>query len=679
LVAGEDRTNSVAGIGAPPSPEATTRPREAVRVLGLRPALKRIYLTVDGRSLALCRVVLATVLLVDLFRRVRWLRDFYSNDGLLPNHTMLWRPPQPRIFSVFFMASNVDEAAVGFVVAFFCFFCLLIGWRTRLFHLLSFAMTTSLHNRILFAENWGSVTLGTLMVWTAFLPLGRRFSIDALLAGLRAGRDERPDDIAAGRLPAPDRRPAVSLAVLAVLLQLAAIYGFNCAHKSGVTWRTGTAIHYTLYQERIITWLGVWTREHAPFAVTRALTYGTLAVEGVAPILVLTPIFWRKTRLVAVVLLTALHTGIALMVNLGIFSAAVMAYYPLLLDASHWDWLSRRWRDRGPRLLAFYDAGCGVCFQIVRVLARLDVGRRVTWISNQDASRRPADVDAGLLDRTVLVVDTRSPRRWTRGDAAARILSALPFGALWAWVLLVPGLRTVAGYGYDAFARHRTAISAFLGYRACGIVEPRGALPTEAEGGNPAARVGSEAPVHRALRQLLPPMRELGVLVTLVVLGADLSVSNTAVPRALRWDGRPKWMEAAVMYPHVFEGWGMFAPEAPQSDYMVVVDAVTTDGRHVDPYNEVGSRVFALPVDDIPVRLGHDSMFCDYTLRIKNAGSYHQAFQEWLLRYPERTGNPRDALVSFEAFQIEHTSPPPGKTHATDVRKHTFLTWPARR
>jgi predicted DCC family thiol-disulfide oxidoreductase YuxK len=645
-------------------------------VAELRRAFTRAYLTIDGRSLALCRIVLATVLIVDLLRRVRWIRDFYSNAGLLPNHTMLWRPPLPRLFSVFFMASNADEAALGFVIAFACFFCLLIGWRTRLFHLLSFVMTTSLHNRILVAENWGAVTLGTLMVWTAFLPLGRRFSVDEVLASLRAGRDEGPADLAAGRLPEPDRRPAVSLAVLAILLQLAVIYAFNFVHKSGVTWQTGTAIHYTLFQERIVTWLGVWTREHMPFAVTRSLTYGTLAIEGSAPFLILTPFFWRQTRVLAIVLLTALHTGIALMVNLGVFSAAMIAYYPLLLDASHWDWLTRRWRARGPRLLAFYDASCGICFQIARVLARLDVGRRVTWISSQDAGMRPADVDTALLERTVLVIEPKTHERWTRADAAARIFSALPLGSLWAWGLRVPGLRALAGRAYDAFARRRTEVSAWLGFAACGIPDPDAASPSAralVSDGAP------KTPMEQAVSRLLPRLRETGVLIAMIVLGADLSVSNAAVPRGLRWESRPKWMEAAVMYPHVFEGWGMFAPEAPRSDYMVVVDAVTADGRHVDPYNEVGSRVYALPVDDIPVRLGHDSMFCDYTLRIPNAGSYHQAFQDWVLRYPERTGNPRDAIVSFEASQIEHASPPPGQIHATDVRRHTFLTWPAHR
>ncbi len=119
----------------------------------------------------------------------------------------------------------------------------------------------------------------------------------------------------------------------------------------------------------------------------------------------------------------------------------------------------------------------------------------------------------------------------------------------------------------------------------------------------------------------------------------------------------------------------LFSPDAPLRDYQVVVDAVTRDGRHVDPLNEVSSRVATLPVEDIPKRLGHDSFWCDYQLRIPNMPAYHQAFIEWLVRYPERTGRPQDTLVSFEAWLLEHASPKPGETEPTDVRRHVFLRW----
>ena len=134
------------------------------------------------------------------------------------------------------------------------------------------------------------------------------------------------------------------------------------------------------------------------------------------------------------------------------------------------------------------------------------------------------------------------------------------------------------------------------------------------------------------------------------MLAAEVSVANPAVPRgaALR-ASPPQWMVGRGHVPaHLPELVAVLARRAAHRRDGLV-DAVTRDGRHVDPYNEVGSRVADVPVDRVPVRLGHDSFWCDYTLRIPDAGVYHQAFLEWVLRYPERTGNPNDTIASFDA------------------------------
>ena len=631
---------------------------------------RRTYLQIDLRSLALGRIVLGLVLIGDLLRRVPYLRDLYSNLGLIPNHTVLWRPPFPRIFSVFFMASLPEEAAIWFFIAFVCFFCFLIGYRTRLFHLLSFAMTTSLHNRILSAENWGGVAIGVLMIWTAFLPLGRRFSVDAIRASLRARPDETPADLAAG-VPPPDERQTTSLAALGLLLQIAIIYWLNFVHKSGPTWQDGSAVHYVLWQERIVTWIGLQVREHAPYALTKLLTEGTLVVEASAAFLVLTPIFWRWTRFIAALLLVGLHGGIALLVNLGIFSFAMMAFQPFLLTDAQWTLFARLVPRRDRARVVFYDVDCGICWAVVRVLARMDVHRRLRWVPNSDLGALPAGVAPELLDRTMLVLDPATDRRWTRAAAFAEIFGALPLGRLWCWPMRLPGVRTLADRAYDRFARNRTTISGWFGLAACGVKSvPRTATSVATAPADPVT------PLRAWFREQTPFFREFAAAVVFVVLAAEVSVANPAIPRDLRFEHRPEWMVAAVMYPHVFEGWSLFSPDAPLTDETIYVDAVTRDGRHVDPYNEVGSRVADIPIDRVPVRLGHSSFWCDFTLRLPDAGVYHQAFIEWILRYPERTGNSNDTITKFDAYVVEQNSPKPGEVEPTNLRQHRFLQWP---
>ena len=224
----------------------------------------------------------------------------------------------------------------------------------------------------------------------------------------------------------------------------------------------------------------------------------------------------------------------------------------------------------------------------------------------------------------------------------------------------------MAGRGYDLFARNRTAISIWLGLAACGIPSvPR-----------PAMRVDPPTPLRAWLRARLSLAREIAVALVFLTLAAEVSVANPAVPPALRFEHRPEWMVAAVMYPHLFEGWSLFSPDAPLTDETVSVDAVTRDGRHVDPYNQIGSRVATVPIDDVPVRLGHASFWCDYTLRIPDTGVLHQALIEWILRYPERTGRAADAIVKFDAYAVEHDSPGPNETQPQRARKRRFLSWP---
>ena len=631
--------------------------------------LRRTYLQIDLRSLALGRIVLGLVLIGDLLRRVPYLRDLYSNLGLIPNHTVLWRPPFPRIFSVFFMASLPEEAAVWFFIAFVCFFCFLVGYRTRLFHLLSFAMTTSLHNRIVIAENWGGVAIGVLLVWTAFLPLGRRFSVDAIRASLRARSHETPADLAAG-VPPPDERQTTSLAALGLLLQIAVIYWFNYLHKSGPTWREGSAVHYVLWQERIVTWVGLQVRQHLPDAFTRLLTEGTLAIEASVAFLVLTPIFWRWTRFVAALLLVGLHGGIALLVNLGIFSAAMIAFQPFLLTDAQWTLFSRLVPRRERARTVFYDVDCGVCWAVVRVLARMDVHHRLRWVPNNELGALPAGVDPELLDRTMLVLDPATDRRWIRAAAFAEIFGALPLGRLWAWPIRGPGIRTLADRAYDTFARNRTAVSGWFGLAACGLPSAGGIATVATASADPAI------PLRAWFRQQIPFLRELCAAVVFVVLAAEISASDPSVPRALRFEHRPDWLVAVAMYPHLTEAWGLFAPDAPLTDETIYVDAVTRDGRHVDPYNEIASRVATVPIEAVPVRLAQSSFFFDYTLRIPNADVFHQAFIEWILRYPDRTGNPNDGVTKFDAYVVEQRSPKPGEVAPTNPHQRLFLQWP---
>ncbi len=451
-----DLPESAAPLPAPapsaPAPSAPA-PLRFERLGRFRRWFTGKYLTIDARSVGLGRVAVAIVLLVDLIRRIPVLDLFYTNDGLLPNHTLLWRPPTQWMFSFFFLASLRDEATLCFAICGFVYLALLVGWRTTLMRFLAPICLISLHARVTLVENGGDWMLCELIVWAAFLPLGRRFSVDAVRASLRRRRETtaaeladraalraepRPDPLTDDQSGAPNR--IVSLAAFTILLQLALSYFFNALQKGGQTWRSGSAVHYVLYQNRMVTWFAVWMRAHMTLPLSRVLSWSALATESVLPILILSPVARVWTRRAAVLAVIGLHVGFQSFINLGIFSWTMIGYTPFLLMAAEWDLFARLVARSPRRLTVYFDAGCGVCFQIARVIARLDVFERIRLVSSAEVPADAEGLPPELLERTIVAVDERG-HRTRRADAVAAILRALPLGLLWFWPLRVPGLR----------------------------------------------------------------------------------------------------------------------------------------------------------------------------------------------------------------------------------------------
>ena len=152
---------------------------------------------------------------------------------------------------------------------------------------------------------------------------------------------------------------------------------------------------------------------------------------------------------------------------------------------------------------------------------------------------------------------------------------------------------------------------------------------------------------------------------------------NAAIPQFLKHE-QPLWIKRLVAYPRMIQAWSMFASDAPITDESLVVDAVTVDGRHVDPYSEASGRYPNPGRFEIPTRLDNDSLFFNYSGRLPNSHAYHTAFEEWVLRYHERTGNPNDRIIKFDAYAVTDDSPPPGELHARNIRSRVFLSYPRR-
>jgi hypothetical protein len=303
------------------------------------PATKRCYwsafrskvaelFALDLRSLALFRIVLGLLLIGDLVIRSSDLTAHYTDDGVMPRSEMPvnW----PRLLHSL-GGSAAFEAAL-FVVAGLVAVALVVGYRTPLVTFVSWFLLHSLHGRNYLILQGGDAFLRVILFWGIFLPLGERWSVDA------------------ARALTPARRPnrVISVAAAAYILQICFVYWFTAALKSDpVWWPDGTAVYYALSIEQFATPLGKYLLNFPD--LLQLLTYATLALEVLGPLLLFVPFFTGPIRFGIVVSFMLFHLiGLGLCMELGPFPYVCAVAWMALLPTWFWE---RRWVARAEQWL----------------------------------------------------------------------------------------------------------------------------------------------------------------------------------------------------------------------------------------------------------------------------------------------------------------------------------------
>lgn len=661
------------------SPPATPAPDGAATTSergGVKDAL-RTFATTDPRTLGLFRIAFGVFLLVDLYRRLPDYVFFYTNEGMLPNHAAIYRPMSGYLFSVYHAFSTRGEVLAAFGLTAVLYLLYLVGWKTRLMQVLTLVAVTSLHSRNIMLENGGDVVSNLLALWTCFLPLGRRFSLDALIASMRETNEHGADELNDRTSPFVDRRAIVSLAVPAIVLNLAFIYFFNTIHKDGAAWREATSVHYVLWADRLVNPLGVALRQVVPPIAINIMTTGTLVIESSICVLLLSPFWIRSCRRVAALMIIMLHCGFQTVGHFGLFSFVMMLHSILLLGPEDWDALARRMRERLPSRVVYYDAACGVCHQFARLLKRLDHLDKVRFVGN-DSGALPAGITEADTQETLIVTDALGTKVWKFNDAITQALRAIPYGVFLAKLLELPGIHALARAGYVYFAKHRQSVSQELGYAACGLPQSFGG-----DGQTPKALrppVFGKAPIV---------LRELALSVFIVALGSQMLAENRKVPQrlclpntthCLPWNlkQQPRALAAIAQYPRFFEGWSMFAPIPPLDDGKLVVDAVTVDGRHVDPLAGGAAPEYEMP--PLGEGLLMTQLWYEFHERIRRDANtrYRPYFQDWIINWHKIEKRPaNDQIVSFEVYWVSRPTQPPFERRRLDSRRTRIMNWSA--
>ena len=260
-----------------------------------------------------------------------------------------------------------------------------------------------------------------------------------------------------------------------------------------------------------------------------------------------------------------------------------------------------------------------------------------------------------------------SGRIWTQHRAVARILRALPGGVLVSWVVLIPGISHLAGWGYVRFGANRHRVSAWAGYGECGL-RP---LPDTA---TLTARPPS------GLQRMTRRVSWVISMAVLVFFMSATTYQNLVENRFMRTHFdfvQPAWSKRAVQYGRFFQGWSMFAPDAPKRDGYLVIDAELPDGTRIDPQT-------GLPPVIEPANFGRmdwDQMWGSYSQRIatKRNTSHRRGLSDWLrntrIRRLELPAGQR--LTRFKVIYIGDYSPAPGSGAAPRIYEQPVIVeWP---
>ena len=297
------------------------------------PRWVRTVFSADLRSLAVFRIVLALVVLLDLADRSRNLTAHYTDAGVMPRADLLAHRDilDSTSFSINLISGGAFVQGVIFVIAALAAVGLLVGYVTRLMTLIVWLLVVSIEWRNPLLNGGGEGLLRLLLFWSLFLPLGAMWSVD-----------RRRD-----RGPPPASMRVASVPVAALFLQYAFVYWFAFLLKSSPEWRSeGTALSRALGLEEFAKPLA-HTLLQFP-SLLMVMTFGVLAIEGLGPFLLLSPFKTGPLRTLGVALFMSLHLGIWLTLGMGIFPAVAGLTMVCFLPTWFWDRVARL-RGRPPR------------------------------------------------------------------------------------------------------------------------------------------------------------------------------------------------------------------------------------------------------------------------------------------------------------------------------------------
>ncbi|AFZ36500.1 HTTM domain protein [Stanieria cyanosphaera PCC 7437] len=396
----------------------------------------------DLRSLALFRIGLASVIITDLVIRFGDIQAHYSDYGVLPRIALIEEFIKPWYWSIHLLSGEPFVQVILFGFALFFAFLLLIGYRTKLATIASWAMIISLHNRnpaLIFA---GDDTLRAIAFWSMFLPLGAYYSVDNALNN--------------STKPLPKR--IVSGATLGFILQLCYIYMFSAwfKHQSPLWSQEGSAVYYALNFDQYGTGFGQFLLQLTPLLPT--MTFSALWFEWSGALLLFIPFRTNFFRCVAIISFILLHFSFGLSFTIGIFPILCIVVWLAFIPSNIWNWLEKKtYSQEKAGLKINYDKDCGFCKKVVHFLRTFLILPGTPLLVAQDN----VSVYADMQKYNSWVVEDWQGNRHYKWEAIAYVVSLSPLFWFLVPILRLKPLMVIGNKFYETIASNRKCAGNF--------------------------------------------------------------------------------------------------------------------------------------------------------------------------------------------------------------------------
>jgi predicted DCC family thiol-disulfide oxidoreductase YuxK len=490
--------------------------------------------SLDLRTLALYRVLMGIIVMLDVLNRVPDLRAFYTDSGLIPRATFVSSMAQPWSFSLHLANGGVGFIAILMLIHFLTGLFMSLGLFSRWATIGAYLLTVSQHNRNWLVNNGGDDLLRSLLFISIFLPLARVFSMDsALTENKLEGEKEH-----------------FSTWGLTIYLQAFVVYYFSYLLKISPIWREDyTALAYSLRLDIFATPL-----THLFYSselVSKTMTVFTIWLEFAGPLLLVFCFLagrrWWIVRLAVIALFYSLHIGIFASMKIGLFPFICMAMWTMFIPGEAWEWMKERLRAKNfHRLTIYYDQHCNFCKKSVLILKEYFLLSEVGVHKAQDFPEILEMMGKG----NSWVIVNEDGKRFQHMEAMVELMRHSPLLRYVRWFFATPFMMSFGNHFYRWIASHRPFMSHFtqrLEFRS----------------------------LKKKFSWMAWPYNILGALVFISLL-----MWNVISIRS--WRVKAPWAQTIVRYLHIYQEWNMFAPYPKLDNIWIEVPGTLTSGQQID-------------------------------------------------------------------------------------------------